>query len=128
MKGRYVLGAVLLAGATYFALFGGEYSLLEIARIRHEKSLEQERFTTVERDVQRLRARVDSLENDEPTMMRIARERWGLIRPGERLYRFDGTAPDSLEGDSVAPRPAYYRWPERMPEPRLGLPVRRAPR
>jgi cell division protein FtsB len=42
----------------------------------------------VRAEVERLRARADSLENDSATIERIARERWGMIRPGERLYRF----------------------------------------
>jgi hypothetical protein len=51
---------------------GGEYSLLELRRV----------------EIARLRARVDSLENDSATIERLARERYGLIRPGERLYWF----------------------------------------
>ena len=121
MKGRYVLGAILLAGATYFAFFGGEYSLLEIARIRHEKGLEQERYDSVKEDVVLLQARADSLENDGPTIMRIARERWGLIREGEHLYRFDEV--DSASADSARTRPMFYRGRANAPKPqfRLGL-------
>jgi cell division protein FtsB len=85
---RYALGALLLAGAAYFALFGGEYSLLEVRRIRAERESERVRLEEVRAEVDRLEARVDSLEHDSATIERIARERWGLIRPGERLYRF----------------------------------------
>ncbi len=106
MKGRVILGAVLLAGATYFALFGGEYSLLGIARIRQEKGVEKTRYEAVRSEVTRLQARVDSLENDDPTIQRIARERWGLIKPGERLYRFDATTPDTMIADTGGIEPA----------------------
>jgi len=106
MKGRFILGAVLLSGATYFALFGGEYSMLEIARIRHEKGVEKTRYEAVRLEVTRLQARVDSLENDVPTIQRIARERWGLILPGERLYRFDAKTPDPTTADSGGIEPA----------------------
>jgi cell division protein FtsB len=119
MKGRYVLGAILLAGATYFAFFGGEYSLLEIARIRHEKGIEQERYDSVREDVVLLQARVDSLENDGPTIMRIARERWGLIRQGEHLYRFDGA--DSTSADSARTWPMFYRGRASGPQPQFRL-------
>ena len=80
---------MLLAGAAYFALFGGEYGVFEVRRIRQELAQEKERVRAAEIEVARLRARVDSLENDSATIERIARERWGLIRPGERLYRFE---------------------------------------
>jgi cell division protein FtsB len=93
---RYALGALLLAGAAYFALFGGEYSLLEVRRIRAERESERVRLEDVRAEVDRLEARVDSLEHDSATIERIARERWGLIRPGERLYRF--AEPDTSSG------------------------------
>ncbi|MCI0436687.1 MAG: septum formation initiator family protein [Gemmatimonadetes bacterium] len=89
-----MLGAALLAGAAWFALFGGEYGVFEARRVRQELALEQERVRAAQTEIDRLRARVDSLENDSATIERIARERWGLIRPGERLYRFE-------EGDSA---------------------------
>lgn len=95
MRVRYVFGAVLLGGATYFALFGGEYSMLDLARIRRESTLEADRLAKVEEDVQGLAARADSLETDPATIERAARERWGLIRPDERLYRFDESLPDT---------------------------------
>jgi len=95
MRLRYVIGLVLLAGAAYFAVFGGEYSLLEVRRIRRELIVEQERLDQAKVELDRLRAHVDSLEHDSATIVRIARERWGMIRPGERLYRFE-------EGDTGA--------------------------
>jgi cell division protein FtsB len=98
MKLRFVLGALLLAAAVYFAFFGGEYSMLELQRIKAELQLEHARLEQAQAEAERLRARVDSLENDSATIERIARERWGLIRPGERLYRFEeaDTARDTI--------------------------------
>lgn len=98
---------MLLAGAVYFALFGGEWSYIELQRMRKEREQELVRLQEAERLIDSLRARVDSLENDSATIERVARERWGLIRPGERLYRFevaDSTragAPDSARRDSL---------------------------
>jgi len=86
---RLVLGCAFLAGAAYFAVFGGEYSLLEVRRIAEEMERETDRLEAVRADVQVLGARADSLEADSATLERLARERWGLIRPGERLYRFE---------------------------------------
>jgi cell division protein FtsB len=92
-----VIGVLLLAGAAYFALFGGEYSLLELRRLRGDLATEQARLDSAQVEIARLRARVDSLENDSATIERLARERYGLIRPGERLYRFveEDTAGDT---------------------------------
>lgn len=90
---------MLVAGAAYFALFGGEYSLLELQRLESDLAQEQVRLEEARAEITRLQARVDSLENDSATIERIARERYGLIRPGERLYRF---VEDTVEVDSLA--------------------------
>ena len=89
---------MLVVIAAYFALFGGEYSLLELRRLRSDLAAEQMRLEAARAEIARLEARVDSLENDSATIERIARERYGLIRPGERLYRF---VQDSLQRDST---------------------------
>jgi cell division protein FtsB len=102
MRLRYVVGILLLAGAAYFAVFGGEYSLVEVGRVKRELALEQERLVQARAELVRLQARVDSLQNDSATIVRIARERWGMIAPGERLYRFE-------EGDTSVNGPSNER-------------------
>jgi cell division protein FtsB len=92
-----VLGAVLLTGAAYFAVFGGDYSMLDLQRVRRERALEEQRVQQVQLEVERLRARRDSLLHDSATLERVARERFGLIREGERLYRFAETPADSSD-------------------------------
>jgi cell division protein FtsB len=106
VKARFIVGGVLLVGAAYFALFGGEYSVFEVRRIRRETAQEQARLDAAQEEVSRLRARADSLQDDSSAIERVARERWGLIRPGERLYRFEeadsARARDSAQGAGAA--------------------------
>jgi cell division protein FtsB len=82
-----VLGALAIV-ALYFALFGGEYSVFEQLRLKHERTREAARLAALRAEVDSLRARADSLENDPAAIERVAREKYGLIREGERLYRF----------------------------------------
>jgi cell division protein FtsB len=90
---------ILLGLAAYYAFFGGEYSLLELRRARAEiQSQEQELFLLKE-EVEALRARADSLENDSATIERLARERFGMIREGEVLYRT--TEPNDSAADTL---------------------------
>ncbi|HEX6134563.1 MAG TPA: septum formation initiator family protein [Longimicrobiales bacterium] len=96
MKLRVLLGFLLLAGAAYFAVFGGDYDAFDLRRVRQERALEEQRAEEVRAEVERLRLRRDSLATDSATIERIARERYGLIRDGERLYRFADTAADTL--------------------------------
>ena len=82
----------LLGIAGYFAVFGGEYSWLDVRRLERERAKQEEAVRATKRDVKGLRARADSLERDSATIEKVAREQYGLIRPGERLYRFAGGA------------------------------------
>jgi cell division protein FtsB len=91
-----LFGALLLAGAAYFALFGGEYGYFELRRVRAERALEQQRLEQNRAEVAALRARADSLLHDSATIERVARERHGLLREGEKLYRFVADSADSV--------------------------------
>jgi cell division protein FtsB len=88
LKLRLLLGLVLLAGAGYFTVFGGDYDLFDVRHVRAERSAEEARADATRAEVDRLRARRDSLLHDSATIERVARERYGMIRDGERLYRF----------------------------------------
>lgn len=96
---RLVLPAVLLA-AVYFALFGGEYSVFELREARDALAAERARVAELERQLDSLEAWRDSLLNDPATLERIARERFGMIREGETLYRF--AEPEDTAADTVA--------------------------
>ena len=90
-------GALLLAG--YYAVFGGEHSVMDVRRARAERVAEEVEVARLRRENDSLRALVDSLANDPATLERLARERFGMIRDGEVLYRFapaDSAAPDSV--------------------------------
>ena len=92
--------ALVLAVALYYALFGGEYSVFELRRLSRRVVEEQARLDSLRLQVDSLEARADSLADDSATIERIARERYGMIRPGERLYRF--VEEDTAVIDSVS--------------------------
>jgi cell division protein FtsB len=90
----------LIGLSIYFALFGGEYSVFEVGRVRAERIEMEQRLVELERANDCLRAWAEALEADSATIERLARERYGMIRPGEVLYRITRSA-DSLPEDSV---------------------------
>ena len=101
MKLRWLM-LPLVAGAAYYALFGGEYSLMEMRRLEREQVAEAARLEQTRNEVTALRARADSLEKDSAALERIARERYGMIRKGERLYRFvDSASGKPVERDTT---------------------------
>jgi cell division protein FtsB len=90
---RKLLPALLGGAALYFALFGGEHGLFALRTLKRQKAREEAALEQVKAEVATLRARADSLERDPVTLETIARERYGMIRKGERLYRFTDCAP-----------------------------------
>jgi cell division protein FtsB len=91
-------GAVL-AVAAYFAVWGGEYSVMDEVRLTRREAATRERLARTRAEVDSLRAQAKRLESDDATLERIARERFGMIAEGELLYRF-------VEVDSAPPSPA----------------------
>lgn len=84
---RRLLLPGLVVLAFYYALFGGEYSALEVRRAHDEYAQTEQQLATVRSEIDMLRARADSLESDPIVLERIAREKFGMIRDGEILYR-----------------------------------------
>jgi cell division protein FtsB len=95
-----IIGMLLLAA--YFAIFGGEYTVFQM---RGLEALEEQRgaeLTAVEAEIDSLQAVAYELENDPEAIERVARERYGMIRDGEILYRFrEAMPPDSTAADAA---------------------------
>lgn len=100
---RKVIYGVLALTALYFLALGGEYSFLDLWRLERQHAREAAELEAVHAEVRSLERRADSLTTDSATLERIARERYGLIRDGERLYRFVGPDSAGQAIDSVAP-------------------------
>ncbi len=98
---RYTLPAIL-GLAFYFAVFGGEHTHLELVEAHDAIEEESRALAEAHLRVDSLEARADSLESDPATLERVARERYGMIREGEILYRFaepeDSTASEDDPG------------------------------
>ena len=82
--------------AVYYALFGGEYSVFELRRARAQFSLDSAELARLRYENDSLRAWADSLRTDSATLERLAREQYGMVRPGETLYRVERDTVDSV--------------------------------
>ncbi|MBI4546169.1 MAG: septum formation initiator family protein [Gemmatimonadetes bacterium] len=94
---RWLLLLIILGGAGYFALFGGEYSLFESRAVKKQKATELAQLRMLGDSIGQLQARVDSLASDPGMLERVAREFFGLVKKGERLYRFVGLGPEKRD-------------------------------
>ncbi len=87
---RRVLLPLVLALAGYYALFGGEYIQADVSAVATEREEAVRELARARALNDSLRARTDSLESHDGTLETLARERFGLIRDGEVVYRFAG--------------------------------------
>jgi cell division protein FtsB len=89
------VAACLVLG--WVVVFGGEYStpdwLTLVGELRTERSAVQD----LHAELDSLGRLAHALETDSATQVRAARERFGMIRPGELLYRL-------VPADTLAPR------------------------
>jgi cell division protein FtsB len=89
------LGVVLLA--LIFAFQGGEYSTGDWITLRRDARAERAEVEALKAAIDSLRALAGRIERDPAEQERIAREEFGMIRPGEFLYRL--VPNDSVKGD-----------------------------
>jgi len=90
---RVGVGAIAIA-AIAFAVQGGEYGTNDLLSIRGKLAEQQAIVDSLEKRVAELAAYKKAVETDPVVQERIAREEFGMVKPGEVLYRFsDGDAP-----------------------------------
>jgi cell division protein FtsB len=70
-----------------FALFAGEYSTLDWWKLRGQLQDEQAQVQALEVALDSLGRVAHDLETSPAAQERAAREQFGMIRPGELLYR-----------------------------------------
>jgi cell division protein FtsB len=84
--GRWAILAGLLL-ATYFALQRGEYSILDLRKLRRAVVEESTSVVRLQHVVDSLGRLATAIERDPRIQERVARERFGMLKPGEFLYR-----------------------------------------
>ncbi len=88
---RVGLAAASLA-IIVFAVQGGEYGTTDLLSQKGRLARERAEVDSLQRRVDSLAAYKRLVETDPATQERIAREEFGMVKPGEVLYRF--TEPD----------------------------------
>lgn len=101
---RKLVLPVIAGAAVYYAVFGGEHSMIELGTARARVKQEQRALDLLRAEVDSLTARADSLRDDPLTLERLVRERHGMIREGEILYRFADDAGGEEPEDSTESR------------------------
>lgn len=86
--GRWLAVGVLVL-ALFFALMGGEYGVLDHRELKQLVAVEEDSIAVLEQDVDSLTGYLKAILTDPEVQERIARERLGMVRPGEFVYRIN---------------------------------------
>jgi len=79
-----ILGVIF---ALYFAFQGGEYGTLDLRALRNQAAEESTAVVQLQHVVDSLDRLAVAIEKDPVMQERVARERFGMLRRGEFLYR-----------------------------------------
>jgi len=84
---RNWLVVAALVGAGLFALLGGTYTTFDLFRMKADLATEKEAIDQLKVAVDSLTKVAETAERDPRVQERLARDQFGMIRPGEHLYR-----------------------------------------
>jgi cell division protein FtsB len=90
---KRVPAVILLGVAGYYALLGGEYSAIDLFRLSSRQNSEATQLAATRVEVDSLKTVIEQLEDDPATIEAVARERFGMVRDGDILYRFVDAEP-----------------------------------
>jgi cell division protein FtsB len=76
-----------LVFALYFAFQGGEYGTLDLLQLRREEAEERATVERLHRLVDSLSRVATAIEKNPRIQERVAREKFGMLKKGEFLYR-----------------------------------------
>lgn len=101
-----VLTFSALIGAGYHWMVGGEYTRAGLSRLTAEVAERKAEIAAREVELAALEAWADSLALDAWAIERVARERYGFVRPDEILVRFVDLEREVAAGDGRDARAA----------------------
>ncbi|MDH5805013.1 MAG: septum formation initiator family protein [Gemmatimonadota bacterium] len=87
------VGSIVATVGFVFGLMGGEYSTPDWWTMRRNLAFEHEAIERLTAEIDSLRTEAELLETDPVTQERVARERFGMLRQGEKLYRVERERP-----------------------------------
>jgi cell division protein FtsB len=83
-----IASGTVIVGYFLYVLVFGDLGLVRYFALQTEQEGVTEEIQWLEKENVRLRGESEALKTDPETIERLARERLGLVRNGERVYQF----------------------------------------
>ena len=87
-RGRRI-GLLVGAAGVVFGLAGGEYGTLDWWTLKRDVTRETRAIAELTTEIDSLADVAQGLERDRQVQERVAREQFGMLRPGELLFRVE---------------------------------------
>jgi cell division protein FtsB len=84
-----LLATVGIVGGLAFGVAGGEYATWDWWQLRREVRAERAALDSLRREIDSLEIALRLLQRDPATVERVARERYGMLRPGEIMFQVE---------------------------------------
>ncbi len=98
----YVGLSLGLAALLWHGLYGPR-GWLALRRMEREMQEKQRRVQELQQQNMQLGRRIQELKNDPAAIERLARQRMGLVRPGELVFKLPSTPSSTGRGAGAAP-------------------------
>tara|TARA_B100000315_G_scaffold249210_1_gene280085 strand:+ start:1535 stop:1891 length:357 start_codon:yes stop_codon:yes gene_type:complete len=87
-KKRILRGIVLLASVILVIIFFfGDHGIYQLIKINSERKRTQNLITELRLEIQNLENKKQNLQHNDEYLMKLAREKYGMVLPGEKMFR-----------------------------------------
>ena len=85
---KFVRGVLFLIGMSLLIIFiFGDHGLFQLYKLKQERKKVQEHITQLRENREKLISEKNRLENDLDYIEKLARERFRMAKPGERVFK-----------------------------------------
>ena len=85
---KFVRGVLILIGATLVIIFiFGDHGLFQLYKLKQERKEVQEHIAQLRENRETLIAEKNRLENDLEYIEKLAREKYRMAKPGEKVFK-----------------------------------------
>ena len=93
---QFIRGIILLFCITLLILFiFGDHGLLQLYKLKLERAKVQSQIVQLRKERERVMVEKNRLENDIQYLEKLARERYRMVKPGEKVYK---VIPENKDG------------------------------
>ena len=85
---QFIRGIIFLLCVTLLIIFiFGDHGLLQLYKLERERAKVQDQIAQLRKERERVMVEKNRLENDIQYLEKLARERYRMVKPGEKVYK-----------------------------------------